>query len=71
MRLLLANLLLKYTKCSVRTAGTTICLVWEFSDNTIVWSLHANKKFKLILSKNSKLVYKKYCPLIKKYVNSI
>ena len=67
MRLLLANLLLKYTKCSVRITGSTVCLVWDFDTDTIVWSLHANKNTKIVVMGN-KLKEVKFIPKVKKLI---
>ena len=69
MRLLLANLLLRYTKCSVRTIGTTVCLVWEYVDNTIVWSLHASKNMRVDVIDN-KLRLVKFNSKVKKLIKS-
>ena len=69
MRLLLGSLLLRYTKCSVRIVGTTVCLVWEFTDNTIVWSLHASKNMRVSVIDN-KLRLVKFNPKVKKLIKS-
>jgi hypothetical protein len=55
MRLFLANLLLKHTKCSVRHQGTTVSLVWQCDLDTFSWSLHASKNMRVIVSHNNTL----------------
>ena len=53
MRLFLANLLLKYTKCSAHTQGTSVSLVWKNELDTFSWSLHASKNMRVILYRNT------------------
>ena len=53
MRLFLANLLLRYTKCSAHTQGTSISLVWKNELDTFCWSLHASKNMRVILHRNT------------------
>ena len=53
MRLFLANLLLKYTKCSAHTQGTSVSLVWKSELDTFTWSLHASKNMRVILYRNT------------------
>lgn len=60
MRLLFANLLLKYTKCSVRTAGTTISLVWTWPSNSLRWDLHGVGDTKIILTTKNTLKMIRY-----------
>ncbi len=67
MWMLLVNLLIRYTKCSVRITGSTVCLVWDFDTDTVVWSLHANKNTKIVVMDN-KLKKVKFMSKVKKLI---
>jgi hypothetical protein len=67
MRLLLANLLLKYTKCSVCTQGTSVSLIWKSDLDTFSWSLHASKNRRVIISRNNTLIQVKHHPKYHKH----
>jgi hypothetical protein len=62
MRLFLANLLLKYTKCYAYTQGTSVSLVWKSNLDTFSWSLHASRDKRVIISRNNKLIQVKHHP---------
>ena len=60
MRLFLANLLLKYTKCYACTQGTSVSLIWKSDLDTFSWSLHASKNMRVILHRNTLRMVKHY-----------
>ena len=65
MRLLLANLLLRYTKCSVHIAGTMILLEWTFALNSFTWALRGQEGTRIILTAKNTLKRVKYYPRVK------
>lgn len=55
MKLILANLLIRITKCSIHSQGTSLILTWRLKHDTISWTLHASVDKKTIITKNNKV----------------